>query len=146
MVDENLKPWPMRPHVWRDGYDPISHVCKGVHVHGVKLYRREFVMPVLDMMREAGQCCEFLLDLALAKPYTTPPRAGWPVHVPMVGRLWRQHGHNGYRSFGKDDFDRMAQVLGFQTMDAMREVAVSACLNTPDRNPITCEVGVHCPT
>lgn len=48
MVDEHLKPWPMRPHVGAGGYDPISHVCKGVHVHGVRLYRREFVMPVLE--------------------------------------------------------------------------------------------------
>ncbi|QHE85884.1 hypothetical protein [Hydrogenophaga sp. BPS33] len=130
MVDEHLKPWPMRPHVWAGGYDPVSHVCKGVHVHGVKLYRREVVMPVLDMMSKAGQCCEFLLDLAIAKPWTNPNRSTWPVHVPMVGRQWRQHAHNGFRSFGKDDFDRMAQVLGFQTMDALRDEAVRVCLPT----------------
>lgn len=146
MVDEQLKPWPMRPHVWAGGYDPISHVCKGVHVHGVKLYRREIVMPVLDMMRKAGQCCEFLLDLAIAKPWVNQSKSGpvtaensavinqrtnAPVHVPMVGRLWRQHSHNGFRTFGKEDFDRMAQVLGFQTMDALRDTAVRECLPTP---------------
>ncbi len=134
MVWEDLRELPPRfRHVWPRGYDPISHVCKGVHVHGVKLYRREVVMPVLDMMRKAGQCCEFLLDLALAKPWTNPPREGWPVHVPMVGRQWRQHDHNGYKTFGKEDFDRMAQVLEFQTMDALRDVAVRECLKSPCR-------------
>lgn len=129
MVDEQLKPWPMRPHVWAGGYDPISHVCKGVHVHGVKLFRREVVMPLLDKMREAGPCCEFLLDLAIVKPWEPHksvqlPPSTWPVHVPMVGRLWRQHRDNGFRDFQPADFERMAQVLGFQTMDTLRDVAV----------------------
>ena len=47
-------------------------------VHGVKLYRREFVISLLDRMREAGQCCEFFLDLAIVKPWTRTPST-WPV-------------------------------------------------------------------
>ncbi len=127
MVDEHLKPWPMKPHMWARGYDPISHVCKGVHVHGVKLYRREFVMRALHGLREAGQCCEFLLDLAIAEPWTNPAPSIRPMHVPIVGRLWRQHSHNGYKLFTKHEFDRMAQVLGFQTMDEMRTVVAERC-------------------
>jgi hypothetical protein len=158
LVDEHLEPWSIRgqvrEHVWPRGYDPISHVCNGVHVHGVKLYRREVVMPLLDQMREAGRCCEFMLDLAIVKPWTVRksahplakggippihphlhktvqlPSPTWPVHVPMVGRLWRQHRDNGFRDFKTSDFDRMAQGLGFETMNALRDVVVRACSPT----------------
>lgn len=126
MVDEDLTPLRRHAHVWPRGYDPLSHISNGVHVHGVKLYRREFVMPLLDLMRQAGLCCEFLLDLAIVKPWTGTPST-WPVHVPMVGRLWRQHQDNGFRDFRVGHFNRMAQVLGFQTMDALRDTAVREC-------------------
>lgn len=117
-VDENLGELPIRPNV-STAYNPVTHMAKGYHVHGVKLYRRELVMPLLDGMREAGLCCEFYLDLALAKPWI--PDAPRPVPVPIVGRLWRQHGHNGSRQFTRADFDRMARVLGFYSMAALRE-------------------------
>ncbi|MBW0170743.1 MAG: hypothetical protein KXJ61_11005 [Hydrogenophaga sp.] len=126
MVDEDLKPWRIRAHVWANGYEPILHVMKGVHVHGVKLYRREFVTPMLELMRAGGPCCEFLLDLAIVKPWTNPPRSHWPVHVPMVGRLWRQHRDNGFRDFKPSDFDRMAQVLGFASMNAVRDAVAQS--------------------
>jgi hypothetical protein len=122
MVAEDLGPHPSRPHVWPEGYHPLRHVTNGQHVHGVKLYRRELVMPLLDGLRRAGLCCEFFLDLALARPWSKP-RAAWPVHVPIVGRLWRQHfrnGGNGSRQFTAADFDRMAQTLGFESMEALR--------------------------
>lgn len=126
LVWEDLRELPPRfRHVWR-GYSPMSHVYSGVHVHGVKLYRRELVMPLLDQMRQAGPCCEFLLDLAIIKPHTKPPRSSWPVHVPIVGRLWRQHGQNGSRDIKAPDFDRMAQVLGFESMAALRSEVATA--------------------
>lgn len=127
MVNEELKDLPTRPHVWPGGYHPVTHISRGTHVHGVKLYRRECVMPILEMMRRAGQCCEFLLDMALAKPWTNPPKSAWPVHVPMVGRLWRQHGQNGSRQFVDMDFDRAAKVLGFDTMRALRDDVFLEC-------------------
>lgn len=127
MVNESLKDLPTRPHVWPEGYHPVTHLAKGTHVHGVKLYRREAVMPLLGLLRQAGACCEFLLDLALVKPWTDPPKTAWPVHVPMVGRLWRQHGHNGSHTFVDQDFDRMAQVLGFQSMRAIRDAVYGHC-------------------
>lgn len=134
LVDEDLKPWRMRSHVWAGGYEPVLHVARGTHVHGVKLYRRELVMPVLELMRKAGQCCEFLLDFALAKPWTNPPRHAWPVHVPMVGRLWRQHRGNGSRDFQPSDFERMAQVLGFPSINDLRDTVTRVCLGHPQPN------------
>lgn len=127
LVDEQLQELPARPHVWPDGYHPVTHLAKGTHVHGVKLYRRASVAPQLERMRRAGPCCEFMLDLALVKPWTNPPPAAWPVHVPVVGRLWRQHGQNGSALFGAPDFDRMAQVLGFDSMRSMRDGVYRAC-------------------
>lgn len=84
------------------------------------LYRRKLVMLALDSMKAVGVCCEFPLDYALAKPHTKPAPSTWPVHVAMVGRLWRQHDYNGNKRFQDSDFDRMARVLGYQTMHALR--------------------------
>lgn len=126
LVWEDMRPLPPRfRHVWRS-YSPVSHVYSGVHVHGVKLYRRELVMPLLEQMREGGPCCEFLLDLAIIKPHTKPDKSTWSVHVPMVGRLWRQHGYNGSRGIKHHDFDEIARVLGFDTMDAYRSAVTTA--------------------
>ena len=126
VVDDQLNPMPGRPHIWPGGYSPLSHVRKGQHVHGVKLYRRELVMPLLDGMRGAGLCCEFFLDYRLAKPWVRQPEAAWPVHVPMVGRLWRWHPEQGSKSFKTADFDQMARALGFESMEALRESAWDA--------------------
>lgn len=125
MVREDLSHF-RAPHVWPGGYDPIRHVGAGTHVHGVKLYRRDLVMPLLDTMLLAGPCCEFLLDLAIIKPWTNPPRSSYPVHVPTVGRLWRLHGQNGSYRISVHDFDRMAQALGFESVADLRR-AVAAC-------------------
>jgi hypothetical protein len=130
MVDEDLKDLPMRPHVWPKGYDPLGHISRANHVHGVKLYRRDFVSPLLDLMRQAGPCCEFALDLAIVKPWAGTPST-WPVHVPMVGRWWRWHGQNGSRGFRPADFERMAQVLGFESMNALRDAVTRTHLNGP---------------
>lgn len=110
----------LRQNIWPTGYRPELHLSHGRHVHGVKLYRRELVMPLLEGMRKAGLCCEFFLDFALARPYDNQPRAVWPVHVPMVGRLWRQHPQNGSKKFTVEHFDQMAQALGFDSMAQMR--------------------------
>lgn len=125
MVDAALVPWPVRDNIWPDGYDPALHICRATHVHGVKLYRRAKVMPLLESMRSVGQACEFFLDLAIAKPYDNPPRTEWPVHVPMVGRLWRQHDSNGSRRFSQDDFKKAAQALGFDSISHMQKVALN---------------------
>lgn len=126
MVNEHLVAWPERPNVWPNGYDPVLHACRGTHVHGVKLYRREQVEPHLQAMRTVGQACEFYLDMAIVKPYTNPSSDAWPVHVPIVGRLWRQHDSNGSRQFSRGDFDRMAQALGFDSMGLLKDAVRSA--------------------
>jgi len=118
-VMEDLQELPMRANVWPGGYDSRLHLTKGQHVHGVKLYRRNLVMPLLDRMLTAGLCCEFFLDYALARPFEDAPR---PVHVPIVGRLWRQHPHNGSKKFTVAHFDQMAQALGFESMAQMRSL------------------------
>jgi hypothetical protein len=94
----------------------------------VKLYRREQVSPHLPAMRTVGQACEFYLDLAIVKPYTNPPPTLWPVHVPMVGRLWRQHDTNGSRCFEQESFTRAALALGFDSMNALQAETRRCCL------------------
>lgn len=136
MVWEDLRALPEKyRHVWSGGYDPVLHVCRTLHVHGVKLYRRELVMPVLEKMRQAGQCCEFLLDFELAKPWANTNRSTWPIHVPVVGRLWRQHGQNGCRGFQPGDFELMARVLGFPSVNDLRDTVTRVCLNQPKPKP-----------
>lgn len=133
MVREDLSHF-RAPHIWPGGYDPIRHVGAGTHVHGVKLYRRELVIPLLDSMLQAGPCCEFLLDLAIIKPWTNPPRSSYPVHLPTVGRLWRLHGENGSWKISTDDFDRMARVLGFGTMQELRASVAHIAQSTNHRD------------
>ncbi|WP_291933082.1 hypothetical protein [Limnohabitans sp.] len=128
MVNERLEAWPVRPNVWPGGYDPLLHTFKGTHVHGVKLYRRELVLPYLPAMRTVGQACEFYLDLAIVKPYTNPSPTSWPVHVPMVGRLWRQHDTNGSRYFEQESFTRAALALGFESMNTLQAETRRRCL------------------
>lgn len=107
LVDGNLKRWPIKPNVWPDGYHPTLHIAHGRHVHGVKLFRRQLIEPLLPEMSSAGQACEFFLDFALSKPWTNPPKDQWPVHVPMVGRLWRQHDNNGSLFFRQTTSPRL---------------------------------------
>lgn len=125
MTNATLKPWPVRDNIWPDGYEPALHIARATHVHGVKLYRRSCITPFLAPMRSVGQACEFFLDLALVKPWVNPPKAQWPVHVPMVGRLWRQHDHNGSRSFSKDDFTKAAKALGFESIRHMQTATLT---------------------
>jgi len=119
LVDVDLKELSLPANVHPHGYSPKSHVKRGDHVHGVKLYRRALVEPLLDGIRDAGLCCEFYLDFALAKPWDRyAPR---PVHVPIIGRLWRQHEHNGHRKFRASDFDHAAKLLGFGSIAEIRD-------------------------
>lgn len=124
LVLDDLTAVSMPLNVWPHGYSPLSHVKRGDHVHGVKLYRRELVEPLLNGVRDAGLCCEFYLDMALAKPWDTS--ASRPVHIPIVGRLWRQHGHNGSKLFKSADFDFVAAMLGFESMIALRSAVGEA--------------------
>lgn len=124
LVDDDLSPLPLAP-VLRP-YSPLLHVKSTLNVHGVKLYRRELVMPLLDGMRRAGQCCEFYLDLALVQPWTNPPPSSYPALVPIVGRLWRQHPEQVSRCFAAAHFDRAAHMLGFESMEALRTATYEA--------------------
>jgi hypothetical protein len=49
------------------------------------------------------------------------------VHVPVVGRLWRQHGENGSKQFTHTDFDGLAEVFGFEGIGALRDEVFSKC-------------------
>jgi hypothetical protein len=126
MVDEALRPLQRRAHIAARGYEPVLHVMDGTHVHGVKVYRREVVMSFLETMKRAGPCCELFLDLAILRPWTNPPESSYPVHVPIVGRLWRWHGKNGSQEIRKSDFDRAAQVLGFASFRDLQKATAWA--------------------
>lgn len=124
-ADEELSPI-SKPNIWPHGYSPFLHLTRGHHVHGVKLYRRELVTPLLGVIRNGGLACEFLLDYLLVKPFANPPKDAWPIHIPMVGRVWRQHQSNGHKLFTNSDFDHIAQILGFHSMSELKSIGARA--------------------
>lgn len=77
------------------------------------LYRRELVAPHLEKLARCGIPAEHMLSMAIAEPWYEKPKEARPVHLPIVGRLWRWHGRNYHRRCGAEDVDFMATLLGF---------------------------------
>jgi hypothetical protein len=113
VVNEALEPI-MPANTW-SGYHPASHKKRANHVHGVMLYRRSLVEPQLEKLMHCGIPAEHMLSMAIAQPWEGRPRECWPVHLPLVGRLWRWHGQNYHRRCRPQDVDNMAQLLGFKS-------------------------------
>lgn len=111
LVDASLAPLG-EPDVWPEGYCTRRHVHQVRHVHGVVLYRRALVERALPLLERAGSGADWLLGLHLAQPHLSRPDDWRPVHVPIVGRLWRQHAGGQHRSFSAADRQSVARLSG----------------------------------
>lgn len=113
-VDEDLAPVGL-PSVWPEGYNQGRHrnnifgFC-----HGVVLIRRRALASAMAMLRRCGNGAEGILLARLAAIGAPAASGRQPVHVPVVGRLWRQHAGQYHRAFGPADRAYGHRVLGVE--------------------------------
>ena len=128
-VDVDLMPMG-QPNLQPDGYSARRHRNNlAGYVHGVALIRRSALMPVLSVLNQCGIEADGVLFAHLAKLQTEQPSAGQPVHVPIVGRLWRQHENNYHRTFTAAARARGQQLSGVvpQYLHVSRQVRAAPC-------------------
>ncbi|RYF53099.1 MAG: hypothetical protein EOO27_27010 [Comamonadaceae bacterium] len=111
LVDENLVALGA-PTLAARGYSQRSHRNSAMHVHGVILYRRACVAPLLPRLATCGWLSHYLLSLLVARPDLAQPAGRLPVHVPLVGRLWRQHGANASKGTTARDMQMVRDLSG----------------------------------
>lgn len=116
-TDAHLRPL-APPRLWPQGYNRNLHRNSPAHVHGVVLMRRLLVQPLLPLLRQAsgtaGFGADWLLSLLLSNPERDRPPGWQPLHLPIVGRQWRLHGHNAHQRFTQADAGRIRQLAGVQ--------------------------------
>lgn len=61
------------------------------YCHGLRVYRRDAVMPHLDLLRNARRYCEWELVRAIIQS------GGRVAHIDVQGRQWRMHGDQAHR-------------------------------------------------
>lgn len=114
-VDEHLTPIDA-PNLVRDGYKPRYLANSPMYVHGVVLYRRalvERVLPTIEAMQgDEGLISDWVLDLLLAAPHRERPPDWQPVHVPIIGRFWRQHDGQAHNSIGAAHVEAARRITG----------------------------------
>ena len=108
-VDAELAPIG-QPTVWPSGHDMRRHRNHPSYCHGIVLLRRELVMPVLGLLRESGIGADGVLTWRLANISGAPDST--PIHVPVVGRLWRQHRQQQHRTYSASDRARDQRLRG----------------------------------
>ena len=101
------------PAVRPSGYDQRLH-RNNVHgyCHGVHVIRRGLIAPALPVLRACHLGAEGVFLAHVAN--VGAPVSAWarPVHVPMVGRLWRQHPGAAHHAYTGADRERNARALG----------------------------------
>lgn len=113
LVDENLVVLGA-PAVASRGYSQRSHRNSPMHVHGVILYRRACIAPLLPRLVGCGWLSHYLLSLLVARPDVPQDSAELPIHVPLVGRLWRQHGAQASRRTTAIDMQQVREASGIR--------------------------------
>ena len=112
-VDADLMPIG-QPQVWPQGYDQRRHRnYPGAYCHGVVLIRRSALPPVLPALRACHIGAEgvMLAHLAGVQAPIAPERR--PVHLPIVGLLWRDHPGAVHYGYSAADQARNMRALGF---------------------------------
>ena len=111
-VDDDLTPIG-QPSVWPGGYDQRRHRN---HIfgfcHGVVLIRRAALAPAMPLLRCCGNGAEGILLARLAAIGAPMAPGHQPVHLPIVGRLWRQHPGQYHRAFSPADRAHGHRALG----------------------------------
>jgi hypothetical protein len=89
--------------VRRLAYSRWQHANSASHVHGLIVMRRTAVEAVADQLVALERRVEWLLTLLVAK-------RGGVLHLPIVGRHWRQHPQQSHRSGDPDTVRRIRQA------------------------------------
>lgn len=89
--------------VRRLAYSRWQHANSASHVHGLIVMRRTAVEAVADQFVALERRVEWLLTLLVAK-------RGGVLHLPIVGRHWRQHPQQSHRSGDPDTVRRIRQA------------------------------------
>lgn len=76
--------------VRRLAYSALQHAHSASHVHGLIVMRRSAVEPVLTRIAELDAESDWLLTRLVAQ-------RGGVLHLPLVGRHWRQHPNQHHR-------------------------------------------------
>ncbi len=76
--------------VRRLAYSAFQHAHSASHVHGLIVMRRSAVEPVLTRIADLDAGADWLLTRLVA-------RQGSVLHLPLVGRHWRQHPNQHHR-------------------------------------------------
>lgn len=76
--------------VRRLAYSAFQHAHSASHVHGLIVMRRSAVEPVLTRIAELDAGADWLLTRLVAQ-------RGGVLHLPLVGRHWRQHPNQRHR-------------------------------------------------
>ena len=95
---------PRRPHA----YSRWLHANNASHVHGLIVMRREAVLLEQQVLRAMQTCQIWMLTQRLAK-------RGAVLHLPIVGRYWRQHPNQAHRRMGDADVELCRRVLAAPT-------------------------------
>ncbi|WP_123812210.1 hypothetical protein [Ottowia oryzae] len=115
-----------RAAVWPEGYDQRRHRnYTGAYCHGVVLIRRSVLAPALPALRACHVGAEGVLLAHLAGVHAPIPPGREPVHLPIVGRFWREHRQAVHHTFTPADRARNSRALGFEPQ----------YLHTPRRPP-----------
>ena len=86
LIDEDGRPLGVR----RLAYSAFQHAHSASHVHGLIVMRRSAVEPVLTRIADLDADADWLLTRLVA-------RQGSVLHLPLVGRHWRQHPNQHHR-------------------------------------------------
>lgn len=89
-------------------YDATTHRTDASHVHGLIVMRRSAVQHVLDNTDNTHQrlksFADWMMTLLVAKQ-------GEVIHLPIVGRHWRQHAKQTHNAIDQVDIRLINKVL-----------------------------------
>lgn len=89
--------------VRRLAYSRWQHANSASHVHGLIVMRRTAVEAALAETADLNNFADWLLTLLVAK-------RGGVLHLPIVGRHWRQHPKQSHRSGDPESVRRIRQA------------------------------------
>lgn len=90
--------------VRRLAYSRWQHTNSASHVHGLIVMRRSAVESVIKETTDIHNFADWMLTLLVAK-------SGGVLHLPIVGRHWRQHPQQSHRTGDPDAVPRIRQAL-----------------------------------
>jgi uncharacterized membrane protein len=100
LIDEQGRPVGVR----RLAYSAFQHAHSASHVHGLIVMRRAAVEAVLAATTDIHPMADWLLTRLVAQ-------RGKVLHLPIVGRRWRQHPRQVHRTADPSVIRRIRQTI-----------------------------------